>query len=276
MSETLDPRLHPVREDLAALSLKDEVDAPRYAAPVRMRVTAGVLPMRARPGAEALSHVLIYGAEVDVYETKDGLAWLQAVRDGYVGYASEEGLGPHGEAATHRVRAPLSHLYPAPDIKTEPVAALPLGAELCGEIAGEWLATAEGYAPAVHVAVAPADDWVEVAQSFEGAPYLWGGASALGIDCSGLVQAARHAAGLNCPRDADMQEAAASPIARNALQRGDLVFWRGHVGVMLDPETLLHANAHHMAVAREPLEGAIARIAAGDTGAPTSFRRFEG
>jgi cell wall-associated NlpC family hydrolase len=130
--------------------------------------------------------------------------------------------------------------------------------------------------PARHVAPCsqPAADWVAEAERFLGAPYLWGGASFLGLDCSALIQVARHAAGRDCPRDSDMQSGLGEPVAQADLRRGDLVFWTGHVGVMLDAGTFLHANAHHMAVAREPLAEAVARIAETSTGAPTGFRRL--
>jgi hypothetical protein len=273
---TRDPRLTPARADLAAERLRGEIDAPRYAAPRRMRIVAGLAPLRCRPEARALDAELILGARVDVYDEADGLAWLQSARDGYVGYVPAAALAPEGPAATHRVAATLSHLYPGREMKDAPRAPLPLTAELCGRIEDGWLVTPEGCVPAAHVAPLsePAPDWVAEAERFLGLPYLWGGHSALGIDCSGLIQVARHAAGRDCPRDSDMQAALGAPAPATDLRRGDLVFWKGHVGVMLDAETLLHANAHHMAVAAEPLARAAARIAATDTGAPTAFRRL--
>ncbi|MAS42226.1 MAG: peptidase P60 [Rhodobacteraceae bacterium] len=273
-----DPRLTPARPDLAAERLRGEVEAARYASPVRMRVALGVAPLRARPGAKGLASELVYGAAFEVYESAGGLAWGQAPRDGYVGYVPAEALEAANGPATHRVTAPLSHLYPGPDLKTAPLTPLPMNALLSGTIEGAWLVTRHGCAPAQHVAEAASTvpDWVDAAERFVGAPYLWGGGSALGIDCSGLVQAARWAAGFACPRDSDMQSACGTEVAQADLRRGDLVFWKGHVGVMLDGARLLHANAHHMACAIEPLAGAIDRIAAGEYGPPTGFRRLEG
>lgn len=272
---TRDPRLTPARPDLAAEKLRGEVEAPRYAKPERRRVTREALSLLSAPGDARIATELLWGETVEVYETADGRAWLQAEADGYVGYAEAAGLAEPGPAPTHRVAALRTHLYPAPEVKDRPVAALPMGARLSGRVAGGWLETAEGFVPAA--ALAPLDraeeDWVEVAERFLGVPYLWGGRTAAGLDCSALIQTARHAAGLPCPRDSDMQRALGAPAPEDALARGDLVFWRGHVGVMLDARTLLHANAHHMAVAREPLAAAVARIEAAGYGPPAAFRR---
>ncbi|MEM1314406.1 MAG: peptidase P60, partial [Pseudomonadota bacterium] len=170
---SLDRRLHAFRGDLAAEALRGEVEAPRYAAPVRRRVAAPVVPLRARPGAAGLAHELVWGAEVDVYDEAEGEAWVQAVEDGYVGYVPAEALADPGPPPTHRVAARLAPLHAAPELKTAPIAHLPFNARLCGEIVTEdgaaggasnrrWLRCAEGAVPAPLVAPlsAPAADWV--------------------------------------------------------------------------------------------------------------------
>ena len=275
--DELDPRLTPAREDLAAAHLEGRVRAARYVEPRRRRAATPTVPLTAEPDADAaMTSELLFGEGFDVYDRREGWAWGQSARDGYVGWAPGHCLDAPGAAPTHRVAALAALVFPRPDIKSRPVGALPMGALLAAEAAGEfvrleaggfvsraWLAPAESREPG----------WVAVAERLRGVPYLWGGRSPAGCDCSGLLQLARQAAGFACPRDSDMQEAA-SGESPGALARGDLVFWRGHVGIMLDAETLLHANAHHMAVAAEPLAEAEARIAAKGGGPVTARRRW--
>ncbi|TVQ55161.1 MAG: peptidase P60 [Rhodobacteraceae bacterium] len=273
-----DPRITPARPDLAADHLEGVVAAERYAAPRWRRVAATLAPVTARPDAEApMTTQLLLGERFAVYEAAGGWVWGQAEADGYVGYAPEACFGPDAPAPTHRVVALQALVYPEPDLKTRPCAAAPYGAAVAAEAAeGAWIALADGgHVPRPHLAplAASADDWVAEAARFLGAPYLWGGRSAAGIDCSGLIQVARQAAGLPCPRDSDMQAAAPGRDAPR-LRRGDLVFWRGHVGVMLSPTRLLHANAFHMAVVAEPFAEAAARIEATGGGAVTARRRW--
>jgi hypothetical protein len=265
-----DARLTLARPDLAAESLRGDVAAKRYVAPVEMRVSAPTLPLRASPdAAEGFTTELFLGGAFHVCETRDGWAWGQAARDGYVGYAPAERLAPAGAAPTHRVAALSTNLYVKASIKSA-AGWVPMGARLTGVVEGEFLATEHGYLPLIHLTVADAPDPVAVAEKFLGAPYLWGGGTALGIDCSGLMQIAWMMAGRPCPRDSDQQEAALGPRLPEGvpLARGDLVFWKGHVGVMADAATLLHATAKFMAVVREPFAEALERI-----GPPTSILR---
>jgi cell wall-associated NlpC family hydrolase len=281
MTEPLDPRLTPARPDVADIRLRDRVVAARYVAGTRRRVAAAVAPLRRGPSPEAgLDTEALLGADVDIYAEADGFAFAQLVRDGYVGYLPSACLGPAEREPTHRVTALRTFLYPEPDLKRPVLGHLSLGARIAatGETAG-YLETPGGYVYAPHCArvatVAP--DYAGTAARLAGTPYLWGGRTTLGLDCSGLVQLCLDAAGLPCPRDADMQArdlGQALPTDTADLRRGDLVFWRGHVGLMLDPETLIHANGHHMAVAAEPLAEAVARIAAHSFGAVTGIRRL--
>jgi hypothetical protein len=277
-----DRRLTPARSDLAAEKLRGVVEAPRYVAPRRMRVAVAVAPLTRVPDAEApLDTQLLLGEAFDVYDVQPGWAWGQAVEDGYVGFVPDAALGPDGESPTHRVTLPVALIYPEAELRSRPVGTAPLGGTLRVAALGPRFCRLEqgGFMPTGHLCPvdSPAQDWVAVAHMFLGTPYLWGGRSAGGIDCSALVQVARQAAGLDCPRDSDMQEVASGEgVPEDALRRGDLVFWKGHVGIMLDGQRILHANAHHMAVALEPLARASARIEKSGGGPVTARRRWPG
>jgi cell wall-associated NlpC family hydrolase len=265
-----DPRRTVWREDLAADVLWDTVLAPRYAAAVRRRVWWPVVAQRRRPDASLpFENELMFGEAVNVYEDANGWSWVQARRDRYVGYVPSEALADAGATPTHRVRALGTFIYPAADIKAPPLMALSLGAELTviRETERFLELSTGGYCYGRHLAplARRARDFVEVAERFIGVPYLWGGRTRLGVDCSGLVQVAMEAAGLVCPRDTDMQQGEVGsqvlvPKDLEGLERGDLVFWPGHVGIMTDGVMLLHANAHHMSVVSEPLVVAARRI----------------
>jgi cell wall-associated NlpC family hydrolase len=275
----LDRRVTPARPDLAAATLAGRVEAARFVEGSRRRIVDSVAPLRRSPLASAsLDTEALYGESVVVYEERDGWAWAQLERDDYVGFLPLSALGAPGEA-DHRVAVPRSFAYPGPSIKLPPALALPLGARLAIVARdGDFAVTAEGwYVYAAHLAPldAKAPDFVAIAECFLEAPYLWGGRTWLGIDCSGLVQTALTEAGIEAPRDSDMQEAALGAPAPfddslADLRRGDLVFWKGHVGVMRDARTLLHANGAAMRVTSEPLRAACERT----SGPITSIRRL--
>ncbi|HZT27430.1 MAG TPA: NlpC/P60 family protein [Pseudolabrys sp.] len=264
----LDPRIHPFRPEIAANFLQGQVEAKRFVEGTRHQVVETSTPLRRRPSFDAgLNTEVLFGEIVTVYDIEDGWAWGQLETDGYVGWIAAAALSAPGPAATHKVSVPRTFAFPAPDVKRPPLAALPMGARLTIASQDERFAVTESgwHIPEVHLAPLKArrSDYVATAEQFLNAPYLWGGKTSLGIDCSGLVQVALHAAGLACPRDSDMQELAlGKPIAASEIRRGDLLFWKGHVAIARDAETLLHANAYHMAVATEDMESALNRIKA--------------
>jgi hypothetical protein len=280
--ETFDKRLTPARPGLAAASLRGKVRAERFVEGEPATVIAGIAAVRPRPDFQAsLDTQALFGERALVYERKDGWAWLQLVRDSYVGYVREGDLRFGGwREATHRVVALRAPVFSGADLKSAPQGFLPLNAEIVvqEQAAGYARVGEGGWLADRHIGTmdALANDWVAVAERNLNAPYLWGGKSPDGLDCSGLIQTAFHAAGLDCPRDTDMQERSlGNPLAPNAkLRRGDLVFWKGHVGVMRNETEILHSNAHHMAVAIESLAEAMSRIAAKGTPV-SSIRRIE-
>ena len=280
---SFDRRLTPARADLAAEHLRGLVDAPRYAEGQGMRIIAASAPLRRSPQADApLETEALFGEAVTVYDEGEGWAWAQLERDKYVGYLPAAALGAPSEP-THRVAALRTHAYRGPAIKLPPRMALSLGAQLTivGR-EGDFAVSEDGlylWSRSLAELSANEPDWVAVAERFIEAPYLWGGRTSEGIDCSGLVQTALTASGIASPRDSDMQEAMlGEPVAIDdpsaPLARGDLIFWKGHVGIMRDPATLLHANGWHMKTVSEPLAQARERIAASGGGAVTSIRRL--
>lgn len=265
----LDPRLNAFRPDLADARLKGKIEAERFVEPTLMAIAHGAAALRREPRHDApLETEALYGEHVRVYEIDgEGWAWCQLTADNYVGYLPAAALIRATAAATHRVSGILSHGFPGPDIKLPPFVTLPMGARLTvTRLDSRFAATDAGlFVPARHVA--PVDlkeaDFPATAEKFLGVPYLWGGKTTQGIDCSGLVQVALQAAGIPSPRDSDMQEAAlGKPAKLDGLRRGDLVFWKGHVAIARDGNTLIHANAHHMMVTIEPVTEAVARIKA--------------
>ncbi|HVY35285.1 MAG TPA: C40 family peptidase [Caulobacteraceae bacterium] len=268
-----DPRTTLARPDLAAADLQGLVRAAAYAATETYMCVAPAAALRRTPdpAAEQLDQ-LLFGEAFDVLEIKEGWAWGQARRDGYVGFVAVRDLAQGDNAPTHRVSALRAYGFSKPDIKSAPVGLYSLNA-LVRVVAEEGrFAHAEGAGWFASSQLSPIGvfetDPAAVAERYLGAPYQWGGRESLGLDCSGLVQQALYACGRACPRDSDQQAGLGHPVTQDALRRGDLVFWRGHVGMMLDAARMIHANAWHMQVSLEPLADALARI-----GPATAFRR---
>jgi cell wall-associated NlpC family hydrolase len=267
-----DPRLTPARPDLAAKYLEGKVEASRFVAGETFEITEAIAPVRMAPSSDAeLMTQALKGERVTIYDRNgEGWAWGQLDRDGYVGWLPDSSLARPQAAPTHKVTAIRTFAFPGPSIKLSPLNTLVMNSLLAVTAeSGAFAVTREGwYVPRGHLGDPDRfeKDFVELAERFVGTPYLWGGKSSFGIDCSGLVQIALNAAGTGCPRDSDMQQdglgSDVDPTQSGKLQRGDLIFWKGHVAIARDKDTIVHANAHHMATVIENTTEAIARIKA--------------
>jgi cell wall-associated NlpC family hydrolase len=267
-----DPRLTPARPDLAAKYLEGKVKAARFASGEEFEVMDAIAPLREGPSAESmLATQALKGERVTIYDRNgEGWAWGQLNGDGYVGWLPDRALAKPAAAPTHKITAIRTFAFPGPSIKLTPADTLLMGTTLAiAREEGSFAVTRDGlYLPRPHVGPIDRheDDFVAIAERFVGTPYLWGGKSSLGIDCSGLVQVSLSAAGTGCPRDSDMQRdglgKTLDPMESKKLRRGDLIFWKGHVAIVRDADTIVHANAHHMATVVENTSDAIARIKA--------------
>lgn len=270
-----DRRLTPANGHVAHVSLRGRVEADEFVEGEAAAVAVPLADLLKEPGG-ARDRQLLMGDAVTVLERRGGHAFLQSAKDGYCGYVAEAALGP-AIVPTHWVVAPASHIYPVADMKRRETAGLSFGSRL--RVVAEtdrFFQTTAGFVPRPHLRQLNDifGDPAEVAEMFLGTPYLWGGNSRAGIDCSGLVQAALLACGIPCPGDSDMQQVLGHPVSNVAdLRRGDLLFWKGHVAMALDETRMIHANAYRMAVTVEGITDAIARIDAQGDGPPTALRR---
>ncbi|HTA99022.1 MAG TPA: NlpC/P60 family protein [Bradyrhizobium sp.] len=265
-----DPRLTPARPDLAANYLEGKIAAARFVEGEEFEIVDALAPLREAPSSEAmLLTQALRGERVTIYDRDgEGFAWGQLNGDGYVGWLPDRALAKPADQPAHKITAVRTFAFPGPSIKLPPVETLVMGLLVTVQREdGPFAVTREGwYLPRAHVGSRDRfePDFVAVAERFVGTPYLWGGKSSFGIDCSGLVQVALNAAGTGCPRDSDMQEEGLGrelgPAGANELQRGDLIFWKRHVAIARDATTIVHANAHHMATVIENTREVIARI----------------
>ncbi len=289
-ADTLDPRLNAFRDDLADESLRGKVEAAAYSAGTRYRLGAAVVPLRRTPGRDgSIDTELLFGETVRVFDRANGWAWCQAETDAYTGYVPVDVLREPGLPPTHRVAVLASPLYPEAELRRPAVTLLSLGSAV--RIVGHRVVRDLDYAlledgtAIVANHLVPIDqaldsDFVRIAERFIGLPYLWAGRSGRGVDCSGLLQLALQLSGTEALRDTDMQERSLGfeierPGALSSLRRGDLVFWKGHVGIVSGTNEILHASGYHMLVAKDPLDGVVDRLES--KGLPiTSIRRVAG
>jgi cell wall-associated NlpC family hydrolase len=271
-----DPRLTPANGRVAAAYLKGHIAADRFVDGTVKTVTVPVIDLRPAPDAMRVRQLLL-GAQVKVFEERGGWAFVQAV-DGYVGYVPLSALG-NASDPTHFVATPATHAYAQESMKSADLMYLSFGSRL--RVVDErksFFETEQGYIPKKHLRplAQPFTDPATVAQMHFGVPYLWGGNSIGGLDCSGLIAASLMACRISCPADSDLQcGGLGAHLADDApLQRGDLMFWKGHVGMMVDAETMIHANAHHMSTAYEPITNAILRIKAQGDGDVIARKRL--
>ncbi len=268
----MDRRTTPFSGRVAHQSLKGALEAEKFVPGEAARVLWPVAALCRAPGG-AMDRQLLRGDAFLVIDRQDGWAYGQADRGGYCGWLAEGAVGV-AETPTHWVATLSTHAYREPRVQAEPLSWLSMGAKVqVRAVEGIWAETDEGFIPARHLRTIGdwAGDPVAVAEMFLGAPYLWGGNSVAGLDCSGLVQAAWLACGRDCRGDSDLQRVLGTDFDGDA-QRGDLIFWKGHVAIVTGPDQIIHANGHTMNVAYEGLTAAIARIAAAE-GAQVLARR---
>lgn len=271
-----DRRTHLANNRVAHVSLRKHLNVAHFVEVAARQVSVPVADLCAAPRGSRDAQLLM-GAGFEVLETRDGWCFGRAVADGYVGYVQASSL-EEAIAPTHWVTARNSHIYSGASVKAPDRAALSFGSSLTvsTESDGFFELSRGGFVPVQHVSPIEKrmEDAAKTSLNFVGIPYLWGGNNVLGIDCSGLVQACLFATGRACPRDSDQQEAFFTrDVMMEDLRRGDLVFWRGHVAMMLNEREMIHANAHHMSVEIEPLGVARQRIGAREFGEITAMKR---
>lgn len=270
----MDRRLTPATPRIAHSSLRGKVEAPAYTDGHRLHVATPLADLCVIPGG-ARDRQLLLGESFTVIDRDGPHAFGFAVKDGHCGWVDQSALAETAQA-THWVSAPATHLYPEPRVQARELATLSLGARVAVlAMAEKWTETTQGFIPTPHLR--PLGDWaddpVALAESLLGTPYLWGGNSRGGIDCSGLAQLAYGLCGIGIPGDSDLQASAGDPVAEGDEQRGDLIFWRGHVAIIVDDHRLIHANGHSMSVAYEGRATCIARILAQENRPVTGRRR---
>ena len=271
-SPKLDLRVDAVRGDIIDIALRGRVSASRYTTPTRMVCRSPRASMRATAADAAVAvSELLFGEAFDVFDTVPGWSWGRTTHDNYLGWVDTAALVDPDAKPGHGVTVPLALVFAEPNIKAPVLATLPFGARLAGVRDGDFLTlSGGGYVSDRHVEHGRLPGTpLDVARLFTGAPYLWGGRTPLGVDCSGLVQAALTACEIPCPRDSDQQfEALGVPVVWENRQAGDIIFFPGHVGIFAAHDRLFHANAYWMTTCEEPLAAVIARLQAAGVAEP--------
>ncbi|WKL57895.1 NlpC/P60 family protein [Asticcacaulis sp. ZE23SCel15] len=279
-----DPRLTPYKDGVAEIALQGVITAARYVVGELLTCNVTSAAMSDEPGAHAeQSNQILFGERFKVIERKHDYVWGQSMRDGYVGYVHAGAFTSDWHLPTHFVSTLRTFVFADTSIKSAIKKILSLNSlvSVTREEGKFSFINDLGWVYTAHLSGFDrfADDYVDVAETFLHAPYQWGGRESIGVDCSGLVQQAIYATGRSCPRDTYMQAAELGDVIEigpdfGGLERGDLVFWKGHVAIMMDAETIIHANAFHMKTAIKSLKDAVARIEASGNGLPTVFRRL--
>ena len=270
----MDRRLTPATARIAHTSLQGQIDAPAFTAGESVQIAAPLVDLLRSPNGPR-ERQLWLGEDFTVIDRDQGHAFGFAAKDGYCGWLPEAVL-EQGPPATHWVASTGTHLYAQPKASSQNLSALPMGARVSVlDQVGSYAQTTQGFIPTSHLLPLGTHltDPVAVAEMFLQSPYLWGGNSRAGIDCSGLAQIVHHACGIALPADSDLQEAAGT-VVQGEFQRGDLLFWKGHVALAVDSQRLIHANGHTMSVAYEGIAEAIHRIEQAEGAPLRSHRRL--
>ena len=275
----MDPRLTPANETVACSTLKGKIKHSNFVEAKNYQVNVPFVDLLGSPDGKR-NRQLIYGSKVKYFSAAKGWAFIQNTYDNYVGYVPESTIASETQK-THIVTAPLAHVFMEPNIKSKNIEILPLAARVSGEmIENGFLETELGWISVSQLKrkTELSKDPVEVSKLLQNAPYLWGGNTTLGIDCSGLIQISLLLCGIDCPGDSDQQM---NTLGQNIdigspRKKGDILFWKGHVAWALNERQILHANAYHMATVIEEANEAIERIKKQDNNSVIAHKRLIG